>query len=222
MFARWSIPCFPAGTPVLTPHGPVPIEDLRAGDVVLSRDEHNVEADIGLQVIEETFRRTGAIRRIRIGDGDFLMTPEHPLYVNGKGWTPAAHVEPGDLLAVIQAPTISATKRRQVMTAGHSFERTLLSEFQGELLDEEVAAGHWRGDWQEVRSNQPTGDFTTVYNFRVANWHTYFIGHPSLSLWVHNSCDLEVAESTLTRGEQLRKKYGHLSETERSGIPQRK
>ncbi|MFO0425131.1 MAG: RHS repeat-associated core domain-containing protein, partial [Planctomyces sp.] len=201
MFARWSIPCFPAGTPVLTPHGPVPIEDLRAGDVVLSRDEHNVEADIGLQVIEETFRRTGAIRRIRIGDGDFLMTPEHPLYVNGKGWTPAAHVEPGDLLAVIQAPTISATKRRQVMTAGHSFERTLLSEFQGELLDEEVAAGHWRGDWQEVRSNQPTGDFTTVYNFRVANWHTYFIGHPSLSLWVHNSCDLEVAESTLTRGE---------------------
>ena len=32
------VPCFTAGTRIETPHGPVPVESLRAGDLVLTRD----------------------------------------------------------------------------------------------------------------------------------------------------------------------------------------
>jgi hypothetical protein len=35
-----------------------------------------------------------------------------------------------------------------------------------------------------------TGDTETVYNFRVADWHTYFVGKKDwdFEVWVHNAC----------------------------------
>ena len=35
-----------------------------------------------------------------------------------------------------------------------------------------------------------TGDTETVYNFRVADWHTYFVGSQDwdFEVWVHNAC----------------------------------
>jgi len=35
-----------------------------------------------------------------------------------------------------------------------------------------------------------TGDTETVYNFRVADWHTYFVGDKDwdFEVWVHNAC----------------------------------
>ncbi len=35
-----------------------------------------------------------------------------------------------------------------------------------------------------------TGDTETVYNFRVADWHTYFVGDNGwdFEVWVHNAC----------------------------------
>lgn len=35
-----------------------------------------------------------------------------------------------------------------------------------------------------------TGDTETVYNFRVADWHTYFVGDKGwdFEVWVHNAC----------------------------------
>ena len=47
--------CFAAGTPVMTPNGEKMIETLRAGDMVLSRDEHNLSGAIEPKLIEETF-----------------------------------------------------------------------------------------------------------------------------------------------------------------------
>ena len=36
--------------------------------------------------------------------------------------------------------------------------------------------------------------FATVYNFRVAEWHTYFVGaiEWGFSVWAHNLCEFEV------------------------------
>ena len=35
-----------------------------------------------------------------------------------------------------------------------------------------------------------TGDAETVYNFRVADWHTYFVGYENwdFEVWFHNAC----------------------------------
>ena len=41
-----------------------------------------------------------------------------------------------------------------------------------------------------VESVVETEDTETVYNFRVADWHTYFVGneHWDFEVWVHNAC----------------------------------
>ena len=41
-----------------------------------------------------------------------------------------------------------------------------------------------------VENVSETGDTETVYNFRVADWHTYFVGNENwdFEVWVHNAC----------------------------------
>ena len=41
-----------------------------------------------------------------------------------------------------------------------------------------------------VESVSESGDTETVYNFRVADWHTYFVGNEDwdFEVWVHNAC----------------------------------
>jgi intein/homing endonuclease len=78
-------------------------------------------------------------------------TPEHPFYVQTKGWTPAGELEIGDLLA------------------GHCVSR---------------GGGHWT----PVTDLLDTGEWETVYNFRIADYHTYFVGDDDwgFSVWAHN------------------------------------
>ena len=52
--------CFTAGTRILTPHGPRPVEDLRPGDLVITRDNG-----------PQPLRWTG--RREVVGHGDFAL-----------------------------------------------------------------------------------------------------------------------------------------------------
>ncbi len=44
-------------------------------------------------------------------------------------------------------------------------------------------------DWQCVEAVEDTGVWETVYNFRIAEWHTYFVGEISWgwALWAHNA-----------------------------------
>lgn len=155
-FAGRLFPCFPAGTPILTPAGSTPIEQLRAGDLVLSRDEHNVHGPVEAKVIEETFVRHGEIYELRVGGRLIEVTPEHPLFVAGRGWTPVGEVVAGDRLSAIDGAS-----RLPLGPEG----------------------------WLVVESNESTGRYDTVYNFRVADHHTYFVGTPAwgFGVWVHNS-----------------------------------
>ncbi len=45
------------------------------------------------------------------------------------------------------------------------------------------------GRWLPVESIADTGDVATVYNFRVAEYHTYYVGSPhwGFAVWSHNS-----------------------------------
>jgi len=43
--------------------------------------------------VEATFRRTGRILHLHFPNGELIRTtPEHPFYVEGKGWTPAGRL----------------------------------------------------------------------------------------------------------------------------------
>ncbi|SEW00398.1 Ca2+-binding protein, RTX toxin-related [Cognatiyoonia koreensis] len=87
------IPCFTAGTPILTPKGEIAVEHLKAGDLVMTRDT-------GLQRIiwagqrrlcRKTLLANPKLRPIRVDAGVFgnetpvMFSPQHGLLLRDRG-----------------------------------------------------------------------------------------------------------------------------------------
>ncbi len=141
------LPCFAAGTPLLTPTGSKLVEDIEAGDLLLASPEDDPEGPVHPRVVEEVFVRASPLLALRVCGREIRTTNEHPFYVQGKGWVKAWLLSPGDLLRTAD------------------------------------------GRWLPVESIADTGDVATVYNFRVAEYHTYYVGSPhwGFAVWSHNS-----------------------------------
>jgi Flp pilus assembly pilin Flp len=135
--------CFVAGTPVTTPEGTTPIEQVREGDLVVSRDERTGVSRP--ERVVRTFVTPGAALvavRLRESSDEIRATPGHRFYTRDRGWMPAEELRENE-----------------------------------ELVDVANAPLH-------VASVTPLAQRETVYNFEVAETHTYFVG--SASVWVHN------------------------------------
>ncbi|MDA1055241.1 MAG: polymorphic toxin-type HINT domain-containing protein [Planctomycetota bacterium] len=89
--------CFLRGTIVWTETGGVPIEQVRAGDRVLSQDQDTGELAYKL-VLERTLRPPTSVLRIGLDDEELAITPGHPMWVVGKGWRMAKEVTIEDRL----------------------------------------------------------------------------------------------------------------------------
>ena len=90
--------CFAAGTPVLTPEGPRPIEALRPGDRVLTADGPDRPPRPGpIRAVH----RSNADRTLGLSiGGEVTVTTEgHPLWKVDKGWTRAGDLRAGDAVA---------------------------------------------------------------------------------------------------------------------------
>jgi hypothetical protein len=80
--ARYHL-CFVADTMVTTDRGGVPIQDVRPGMLVLTRVGYRRVADAAMT------GRDRPLLRVTFSDGSALTgTPDHPLWVQGKGWIP--------------------------------------------------------------------------------------------------------------------------------------
>jgi hypothetical protein len=122
------------------------VEEIRAGDLIFSRSEHDPSGPIEAKVVEEVFERFAGVYNLHIGGQVIGTSGEHPFYVEGKGWTKAFELQPGDRVATADGVGV---------------------------LVEEV--------WD-------TGEWELVYNLRVADHHTYFVGDESWgwAAWAHN------------------------------------
>lgn len=88
MAAKGIVGCFVAGTPILTPDGPRPIEALAPGDLVYSACEDDPDCTVGVQVVQQAMRSLAPAWTVRIGGRSLRMTPGHPLFARGRGWQP--------------------------------------------------------------------------------------------------------------------------------------
>ena len=89
--------CFVAGTTVVTADGDKPIENVVAGDVVLSND--GVRGEVDAQAVKQAFvRTTNVVVDVQIGRTTITASPDHPFWVVGRGWLPAGELQPGATL----------------------------------------------------------------------------------------------------------------------------
>ena len=100
--------CFVAGTKVGTPEGPRAIESLRAGDIVLSRDE-STGATSPARITRTFVRHVTSLVDVRIADGSGAIdvvraTPEHPFWTIDRGWVGAGAL-------VLDEPLLDARAR---------------------------------------------------------------------------------------------------------------
>ncbi|MGB4091222.1 MAG: polymorphic toxin-type HINT domain-containing protein [Ruminococcus flavefaciens] len=170
--------CFVAGTLISTPYGLIPIEQIKAGDIVFSFDEHT--EIVSENTVEEVFvRETTELVNINVGSEAIRSTPDHPFYVPKKGFTNAAELRAGDLLLSINGDYV------------------IIEKIQHEILESPI----------------------TVYNFRVSNDHTYFVGTKQLG--VHNAQYSSEVQSKindiLQDAKPGRSTKGHTTQWEKPG-----
>jgi hypothetical protein len=80
---------FVAGTPLLTPEGHKPIEQLRLGDMIQARPAGEV---CGVFVTRQP------IFLLHLNGQVIRTTADHPFFVTGQGWTDASELQVGDSL----------------------------------------------------------------------------------------------------------------------------
>ncbi len=92
--------CFGAGTPVQTIDGPRSIEDLRAGDEVLTQDPRS--GALRYQAMVEVYHNPpNATFRIEVDGESIVATGIHRLWKAGKGWTMVRELKAGDVLRTL-------------------------------------------------------------------------------------------------------------------------
>ncbi|SDX72233.1 S8 family serine peptidase [Paenibacillus sp. CF384] len=143
------INCFTAGTTVTTIDGEKPIEEIKIGDQVLSKNPYTGE--VAYKGVEQLFEReVSSTWNITAGKEVISTTAEHPFWIVGKGWTLTKDLKAGD-----QFETYDGSK----------------------LYVEKV----------EISNNK-----SKVYNFSVADYHTYYISN--LKILSHNTACLTPAD----------------------------
>lgn len=146
-----------------TPNGYRNIEDIRAGDKVLSYNEKTKLLEV--QTVAQTFiRKTDRIYTLVYDTGTKLQTTAtHPFYIEGKGWVKAADLHVGDdsLLAGEVSPLdVYGGARLQNV----SYRQSQRGVIVGITVEERAE---------------------TVYNFEVKETHTYLVGESDVV--VHNA-----------------------------------
>jgi hypothetical protein len=89
--------CFVAGTLVWTAAGPMPIEQVQRGDLVLSQNVETGELAFK-PVLRTTTRPAGPIVKFTAGCEEFQCSGGHVFWVAGEGWRKASDLASGMLL----------------------------------------------------------------------------------------------------------------------------
>jgi hypothetical protein len=100
--------CFGAGTLVHTLEGVRPIEELGAGDLVLTRDTSTGVLSY-LPVLVVYHNPPNATFRIDLGAESIVATGIHRLWKAGQGWVMTRDLKPGDRLRTVNGTQIVRT-----------------------------------------------------------------------------------------------------------------
>ena len=92
-----TLTCFVAGTMILTASGLVAIENIKAGDKVISTDPETFET-AEKTVLETYIREDSKLIHLMINGEEIITTETHPFYVKNRGFVNAGELAIGDEL----------------------------------------------------------------------------------------------------------------------------
>lgn len=193
--------CFPKGTLVHTQNGLVPIEQIKVGDMVLSKHESG-EGEQAYKPVTRVFEH-GPTKVVQVwyveGDekptfGGFVFTTqEHPFWIEGVGWTEARYLVGRPELARIP---LHNSKFVHVQGVRHVVETSSptvgwISQL-GNIIDELGDEWNIEANTYHKQDVYVEEDYTyqdnplrvPVWNLEVEDFHTYYVGKDGL--WVHN------------------------------------
>jgi DNA repair protein RadD len=231
--------CCPAGTAIITPKGPVPIERIRAGDVVLNALGRG-------EVLATSARPARDLVTLEFSDGTRLTcTAGHPIFTE-RGWTAAGLMECGAMafgvedLRILRA-RVSPLEQAASQWAGTGHERAplataaflldiLLQEAQQpDGLSSHAAQGQFElaskesstadsGRKRTPPSSLTTGAFGnpgTILGSRVCSVNT-----DAESIWLANSLQDRSSEPSDLDGHRNRRPLSRSSYQARTGSPE--
>ena len=86
--------CLAAGTPIWTETGAIAVEQVKVGDLVLTKSQRTGELKFA-PVLATTTRPPERLLRLKVRNEILRATGGHPFWVSGKGWTKARSLRPG-------------------------------------------------------------------------------------------------------------------------------
>lgn len=145
------------------------------------------------------------------------------VFVKEKGWTHESELKPGDQYRLKGGGWGTVEPERVI---GTTQEHPFNVQGKGWTPVGEISPGDMiRTDngWVQVSKIEDTGRYETVYNLKVADYHTYFVGAQDwgFGVWSHNAYHPESDPETRQQGEQFRQRaeelWGTLPEGRRFG-----
>lgn len=138
-----AISCFGAGTEVHTITGRRPIESLKVGDRVLTRDV--TTGALSYRPILTVFHNPPSpTLKVELGDETIVTTPWHRFWQAGKGWVVARDLKPGDAIRTLDQPSRVVSVREGAVMPVFNLEvegdRDFLVGRQGALVHDNTVA----------------------------------------------------------------------------------
>ena len=152
--------CFPAGTRIATPKGPVAIESLASGDDILA-----VTGD-GLTVrstVKTVFVSKDTMVRIKTNGGELVTTAEHPVSLKEGMFKQAGELHPGDRIMKWKNGRLTAKTVRKVLS----------TEDEEIVFDLQVGEPHTYVAEEIVVHNKGGGCFPTGTPIRTPQGQTF-------------------------------------------------
>lgn len=200
--------CFVAGTLVHTKEGMRPIEQIKVGDMVLSKPEDGSGAASYKRVTKTFVRQSEEVFLVEYAlSGEeilrsLVVTSEHPFWVDRLGWTAARNLRAGhdlvihrdsgadEFAMVFRVQIVWDTEVPDVGWCGGTRDSDGWDREEGPTVDLRNGA---------VNVTQPEGYHLNkdavalgeplrrqVFTIEVEDFHTYYVGEAGV--WVHNAC----------------------------------